>query len=306
MKKKLAGRNRRKVAPQPQAWPVKLPVEQETILDFIPALVFHKDADNRVVRVNKAFAEVMGMPKSEIEGRHCSKLWPNQAAQYWNDDLDVIRTGRAKRNIVEPLVTREGTRWLQTDKIPFRDAKGRVAGVIGFSVDITERKQAEEAIRALSLVDELTGLFNRRGFFALAEQQLKICNRAGEPLFLLFADLDNLKATNDTLGHLAGDRLLRDAAHIFRATFRDSDIIARIGGDEFVVLMLEPEDAQPESFVPRLRRRIAMRNAGDPRSRLSLSVGITRYDPKKPCSLEELIRRADALMYEEKRKKRRG
>jgi diguanylate cyclase (GGDEF)-like protein/PAS domain S-box-containing protein len=247
---------------------------------------------------------MMGLPKSEIEGRLCSELWPNQAAQYWHDDLEVIRTGRAKRNIIEPLVTRNGTRWLQTDKIPFLDAEGRVAGIIGFSVDITERKQAEEAIRALSLVDELTGLFNRRGFFALADQQLKISRRGGEPLFLIFADLDNLKSTNDTLGHLEGDRLLRDAAHILRATFRESDIIARIGGDEFVVLMIEPDGSQAGSFVPRLRRRIVRRNAGDLRSRLSLSIGVTRYDPKTPCTLEELIQRADALMYEEKRKKR--
>ena len=119
-----------------------------------------------------------------------------------------------------------------------------------------ERKRAEEAIRALSLEDELTGLANRRGFFTLAEQQLKVARRTKTGLFLLFADVDGLKATNDRFGHAEGDRLIRDAAHILRATFRDSDIVARIGGDEFVVLMIQTDDTAPAHFLARLAAEI--------------------------------------------------
>ncbi len=168
-----------------------------------------------------------------------------------------------------------------------------------------ERKRAEEAIRALSLEDELTGLPNRRGFFALAEQQLKVARRTKTGLYLLFADVDGLKTTNDRFGHAEGDRLIRDAAHILRATFRDSDIVARIGGDEFVVLMIQTDEAAPAQFLARLDTEIERRNAGEKESPLSLSVGVTRYAREAPAPLEELIRRADALMYEEKRKKRR-
>ncbi len=168
-----------------------------------------------------------------------------------------------------------------------------------------ERKRAEEAIRALSLEDELTGLPNRRGFFALAEQQLKVARRTKTGLYLLFADVDGLKTTNDRFGHAEGDRLIRDAARILRATFRDSDIVARIGGDEFVVLMIQTDEAAPAQFLARLDTEIERRNAGEKESPLSLSVGVTRYAREAPAPLEELIRRADALMYEEKRKKRR-
>ncbi len=168
-----------------------------------------------------------------------------------------------------------------------------------------ERKRAEEAIRALSLEDELTGLPNRRGFFALAEQQLKVARRTKTGLYLLFADVDGLKTTNDRFGHAEGDRLIRDAARILRATFRDSDIVARIGGDEFVVLMIQTDEAAPAQFLARLDTEIERRNAGEKESPLSLSVGVTRYAREAPVPLEELIRRADALMYEEKRKKRR-
>jgi len=278
--------------------------EYETILDSVPALIFYKDRENRLVRVNKAFAEAMGLPKERIEGKGCSELWPDQAEQYWNDDLEVMKSGRPKRGIIEPLVTPQGTRWIQTDKIPFRDEAGRTTGIIGFAIDITERRRAEESVRALSLVDELTGLSNRRGFFALAGQQIKIAARAKARLFLIFADMDELKSVNDTFGHAAGDQLIRDAARVFRETFRDSDIIARIGGDEFVALMIATDSTDLERILPRLRRKIAGRRARGQRGRLALSVGFAEYDPQSPRSLEELINRADEMMYEEKRRKR--
>jgi diguanylate cyclase (GGDEF)-like protein/PAS domain S-box-containing protein len=276
--------------------------EYEAMLDSVPALIFYKDRENRIVRVNRAFADAMGLPKEEIEGKGCSELWPDQAEQYWNDDLEVMRSGRPKHGIIEPLVTPEGTRWLQTHKIPLRDEAGHLTGIIGFAIDITDRRRAEESVRALSLVDELTGLSNRRGFFALAGQQLKIAARSKTRLLLIFADVDELKIVNDTAGHAAGDQLLRDAGRLFRETFRDSDIIARIGGDEFVALMIAADSAEQERILPRLRKKIAARRARIP---LSLSIGAAEYNPESPCSLEELINRADQMMYEEKRRKRK-
>ena len=278
--------------------------EYETILDSVPALVFYKDRENRMIRVNKAFAKAMGLPKQQIEGKGCSELWPDQAEQYWNDNLEVIKSGRPKRGVVEPLVTPEGTRWIQTDRIPFRDEAGRMTGIIGFAIDITERRRAEESVRALSLVDELTGLSNRRGFFALAGQQLKIAARSKAGLFLIFADIDELKAANDTFGHAAGDQLIRDTARIFRETFRESDIIARIGGDEFVALIIAADGTDMERILRRLRKKIAGRRARGRRGRLALSIGLAEYNPESACSLEELINRADEMMYEEKRRKR--
>jgi PAS domain S-box-containing protein len=121
--------------------------EQQVILDSVPALVFYKDRENRFIRVNKALADLTGKLKEEIEGRSAFEVYPEQANDYWADDKHVMASGEPRRNIVEPLMTTQGLRWIQTDKIPYRNGQGDIVGIIGFSLDITERKQAEEALR---------------------------------------------------------------------------------------------------------------------------------------------------------------
>ncbi|MGC1402962.1 MAG: GGDEF domain-containing protein [Thermodesulfobacteriota bacterium] len=171
-------------------------------------------------------------------------------------------------------------------------------------VEITERKRAEKALKALSLKDELTGLYNRRGFFIVAEQALKTAQRMGSEMMLIFGDLDNLKGINDTLGHKEGDQALVDTSQILKETFRESDIIARIGGDEFLILAIDATDETREVLMERLHNYLDDYNRPEGRSyTLSLSIGIAFYDPKKPLSLDELIAQADTLMYKEKRNK---
>jgi len=160
----------------------------------------------------------------------------------------------------------------------------------------------EETLRALLLIDKLTGLYNRRGFFALGQQQLKTAHRAKRRMMLLFTDFNGLKKINDALGHPEGDRALIETANVFRETFRESDIMARIGGDEFVILAIETNGSPAEVLVHRLQENLEARNArGDLRYELSLSVGLARYDPERPCSIDELLARADRAMYERKR-----
>jgi PAS domain S-box-containing protein len=121
--------------------------EQQIILDSVPAMIFYKDTDNRVIRVNRALADLTGLPVEEIEGKAVSETFPKQAENFWKDDWEVITAGYPKRNIIEPVQTPMGIRWVQTDKLPYRDEKGNIIGVIGFSMDITERKQAEAALK---------------------------------------------------------------------------------------------------------------------------------------------------------------
>jgi len=173
---------------------------------------------------------------------------------------------------------------------------------IRFDIMMRDHK-VEEALLALSLIDELTGLYNRRRFFVLTEQYLKLCARTKKKLLLLFIDMDNLKWINDHHGHNQGDQALIDLANILKKTFRESDIVARIGGDEFVVLS-ESTDENGEIVLTRLYENIKDYNAK--RSRrytLSISVGTTQFDPKNPISIDELLSKADALMYAQKRKK---
>jgi diguanylate cyclase (GGDEF)-like protein len=155
--------------------------------------------------------------------------------------------------------------------------------------------------------DELTGLCNRRGFLLLAEQQMRQAERSGGCLLLVFIDIDDFKHTNDTLGHAAGDAALASVAQILRQTFRSSDIIARMGGDEFVVLTPVPH-ADDANFP--LRRLVAGLQDGDIHvdqiGPLSLSVGQALWRADTPCSLDQLLSRADASMYEQKVAKRKG
>jgi diguanylate cyclase (GGDEF)-like protein len=170
-----------------------------------------------------------------------------------------------------------------------------------------QKRRAEEELQAMSLIDPLTTLYNRRGFLTLGEQQIKLANRGRRGMMLLFADLDGLKKINDTLGHHEGDRALTETASVLRETFRDSDIIARLGGDEFVVLLLETHVEGAEIIPSRLQSVIDEHNAtGRLPFTLAMSTGLAYYDPYHPCSVQDLMDRADALMYEEKRARKRG
>jgi len=123
--------------------------EFQIILDSIPAMIFYKDRENRMVRINKTYAEIMGLNREEIEGKSCFELWPQELAEsYWCDDKEVIESGQPKIGIIEPTITTKGEIWVETDKIPYRNEEGDVVGIIGFAIDITERKKAQEALSA--------------------------------------------------------------------------------------------------------------------------------------------------------------
>jgi PAS domain S-box-containing protein len=122
--------------------------EQHIIFDSIPAWIFYKDRENRFIYVNKAFAEVMGKTDDELEGKSLFDVFPKEQAEaFWKDDSEVISSGKPKRNIIEPMNSKKGPLWVQTDKIPYRDAKGNIIGIIGFSIDITEQRKIEEEVK---------------------------------------------------------------------------------------------------------------------------------------------------------------
>jgi two-component system cell cycle response regulator len=158
----------------------------------------------------------------------------------------------------------------------------------------------DRELRSLALTDELTGLHNRRGFLALARQQLKVADRNNEGALLFFADIDNLKEINDHYSHREGDITMIRAADALRHTFRDSDIISRLGGDEFAILALETSSRHQETILRRLSENLEKLNAGEARLTLALSVGVARFDPEHPISLSDLLSLADRDMYKHK------
>jgi diguanylate cyclase (GGDEF)-like protein len=161
----------------------------------------------------------------------------------------------------------------------------------------------------LSITDELTGLYNRRGFFSLANNYLMLAKRAKKGLMLLYADLDNFKEINDTFGHDEGDRVIKETAAILKSTYRTSDIIARIGGDEFVVFPVGTDKDHADIIANRLQENIGNFNArNNNRYKLGISIGIATYDPNSVQSsvqsIDELLTEADNLMYRYKNSKK--
>jgi diguanylate cyclase (GGDEF)-like protein len=165
-----------------------------------------------------------------------------------------------------------------------------------------ERHRAQRALQRLVGKDSLTGLENRRGFLALAEQHVRLARRGGRGGALVLSDVDGLKAINDTWGHAEGDRVLTAAAGILRMTFRDSDIVARLGGDEFVALAVEATQDSAEGIRRRLDEALQRFNGGGTRPwSLSLSAGIALLDLSRPTPLEHALAEADRSLYAHKR-----
>ncbi|MGB9330503.1 MAG: GGDEF domain-containing protein [Steroidobacteraceae bacterium] len=164
------------------------------------------------------------------------------------------------------------------------------------------RQRVQEELLYLALRDELTGLYNRRAFRVLARRSLRSAHRLQRQALVFFADLDGLKGINDRFGHGEGDRALSRAAAGFKTTFNhDSDIVARLDGDEFIALVIEEDGRRADDLCCLLRRSVATRGAGESRYALTLSVGVARSDSERPNSLSELMAQADAALYRDKR-----
>jgi two-component system, cell cycle response regulator len=167
-----------------------------------------------------------------------------------------------------------------------------------------ERQRVHLEAMSLSMIDELTGLNNWRGFLGLAKHYAKVAYRTGKPFLLAFIDLDGMKHINDTFGHQEGNRALVDTSNLLRDSFRQSDILARVGGDEFAVLIADAGPDDIETVTQRLQKKIESLNAEAGRQYpLSFSVGISAADITKPGSLETLLAKADEVMYEHKQNK---
>ena len=255
--------------------------------------------------VNPFLTNMLGYTREEMLGK---KLWELGAFK----DIEASKAAYAEL---------QRTGYVRYEDLPLKTKDGRDIAVEFVSNvylinhhrviqcnirDITERKQLQEKLESMSLVDDLTGLYNRRGFFALSQQQLKMAERTKQTVLLFFADLDNMKQINDTVGHQEGDTALVDIAAVLKETFRKSDIIGRVGGDEFAVLAIDTTDETEAVLTNRLKGALGVCNRlRTGKHTLSLSTGVARSAPENPSSLDELMTRADRLMYEQKRTKQR-
>lgn len=261
-----------------------------------------QDLDGKVMSWNPAAEQLYGFSFAEAGGKPISIIIPHTHQQEFDDVWEQVLSGDQIQNFETERVTKDGHRVdVAMSVAPIRDASGVVVGVSTIARDVTEKKKTEE-LRRLALLDELTSLNNRRGFVLLAGHQTNVAKRDKRPMTLLFIDLDNLKTINDNFGHSEGDRAITDAAHILKETFRESDVVARVGGDEFCILMMSDGPVMDsDTPIARLQTAVDLHNAHRDRPyKLSFSVGKADYDPDDPASIEDLMHAADEAMYVQK------
>ena len=223
---------------------------------------------------------------------------------------DITERKRVERELeqyragLEGLVAQRTTELTRVNEQLERDIAARKVAEQELAVKAEQLAQSNLILQNLSLIDDLTGLYNRKGFLALAEHRVKLAERTGDPFSVAFVDLDDLKQINDTYGHDEGDRALKDTARILQESFRESDIVARIGGDEFAIFIAE---ADMEQIAGRIHNRLeAFVGSTERKYRLSFSIGIVVSQPADGLSVTALLKQADALMYEQKRAKSRS
>jgi diguanylate cyclase (GGDEF)-like protein/PAS domain S-box-containing protein len=276
------------------------------LFEFSPGFINIHGLDGIIESVNESAAHALGYQPDEIVGKSLADFMvPNQLSAFEDYLLRMAKT--PLESGVFDVITKSGERRTWQYRNRLFEKKDAPPVVIGYAQDITELKQIQTELHELTLTDELTSLYNRRGFFTLAAQALRYARRTSKNCIVIYADLDNLKAVNDKFGHATGSQMIIDASTIFRSFFRDSDIAARIGGDEFVIFVQDSSEVGTKIIKQRLQKLIDDFNETNSHCYLmSISFGIAHFDPKSEATVEDLVSEADRLMYIQKQLKKKG
>lgn len=281
-----------------------------SMMDSVPDQIFFKDCQSRFIRINTSLAKRYGLddPAQAIGRSDADFYSAEHAAQTQREELEIMSTGSPVFNQLHHEVWHDGREaWNVSMKMPLRDASGCIIGTYGIAHDITEHKKAEALIWRQANFDTLTGLPNRRMLRDRWEQVLNTHKRHGHGLGLLILDLDQFKEVNDSLGHAFGDQLLTLVSRRVEACLRSTDTLARMGGDEFAVILT---DLLPSADVGDIAQKIVTSFAeafdlGGHRVFVSASIGVALY-PQNGESFDELLKLADQAMYEAKSNGRNG
>jgi len=272
-------------------------VLRKQLFQLVPSAIFTVDTNRRITSLNQKTIDILGYEREELIGKHCNEfaLEPCQStcSLLSNPELAPLSDIECK------VRTKDGkTLFVSKNADLIRDDNGNLIGGIESFIDITERKLAEETLHHLATHDKLTGLPNRTHFEEILNRSLRLAERSEEQLAVFFIDLDGFKAVNDTHGHATGDQLLVRVGEIFNQTVRASDLVGRMGGDEFAVMLHYVDDQV--SIIQAAQRLIL--NISQPIEiegklvSISCSIGISTY-PQDGSTSDILLRRADMAMY---------
>ncbi len=272
------------------------------LVNRIPAAVVEMNVNGDIIFVNEYFQKLTGYTLENLKGTHWFRniLHPHEDKRKIRQFFEMIQNGDVN-NYEIMIINKDGyDTHLTITTSNVYNVVGKLERIVCIAADITPIVVLRDKLKEMAIKDELTGLYNRRGFTMLAEQQLKLSKRSGKGIALFYVDMDNMKVINDTLGHHEGDKALIDVAGILRLSFRDSDIVGRLGGDEFAVFAIDCE----KQYVDVMQNRI-IDNINDFNEKkvrpytLSLSIG-SIYIGDSSINLEEVLAVADKRMYQNK------
>jgi len=265
--------------------------QQEAILNNIPNSAWLKDREGTYVAVNDPFGKAIGKAPKDVVGKNVYDIYPRElAVKYEKNSREALATG-TRTYFEESSAGQDGNiQHMERIETPIFNDAGAVIGIIGIAHDVTDRKEVEIALRHDSTHDTLTGLYNRAFF---DEELERLAHGRKFPLSIVMADVNGLKTINDTLGHDAGDDLIRMAARLILEAFRAEDIVARIGGDEFAVLLPSTEKTVAEETVKRIMSCTDILNG-----ELSIAFGIATAESKD--QLADALKLSDEMMYKDK------
>ncbi len=266
-----------------------------TILDGSSDPIYSLSIDGEYVYVNQAFVDHANKPKSEIVGYKFEDVFSINEAEKRKTAFMWVLNNKEPKTIEVNSTRKEGNHTFVTTMRPVIDSNGEIILIVGTAKDITDRKKTEDDLRFLSTHDSLTGLFNRN-FFETELKRLQVSRLF--PVSIVICDMDHLKGINDRFGHSKGDSLIKKAAECLQKAFRAEDIIARVGGDEFAVLLPQMDENNALEAIARLNN--ILKESGEPYLQLSIGVACGQDG----MQLTDVLKMADDRMYQEKMNRR--
>jgi len=274
----------------------------QAVINAAPTPIFYKDAEGRYLGCNKAFEEYIGLSRGQLIGKSVFELFDEELARVYFEADNALFERKGTQIYEAKVDYADGsTHDVMFHKAYFHAQDEGVEGIVGSILDITERKKAEELLEQLALTDSLTGLDNRYSLMKSLQHSLLRQHRENFTLAFLMLDLDGFKQINDNYGHPVGDTLLIEVAKKLKSNFRESDVIARVGGDEFSVIL---ENISSTESLTRLVNKV-LAEFREPfvidnkKFTIGVSIGIA-VSSSIECSSEDIIKQADAALYQVK------
>ncbi len=271
-----------------------------SILGIIPDIIILYNREGEYLDILSSSEDKLFLPKENLKGKKLIDALPPREGKILTDHIQKTLTSGEMQTIEYSLPTPAGKRWFEARSVPFKEDE-----VVSLKIDITDQKETKDKLHQMAITDVLTGLYNRRHFMETARKEIERAERYGHSLSAMILDIDRFKKINDSYGHAAGDKVLKELASLIVENVRKVDLVGRMGGEEFGILLPDTDLKKAIMMAERLRKNIESSsfNYGDQELAVTVSIGLTTHK-RGGMNIDELLKIADKALYEAKAKGR--